>query len=420
MSATARPSVSNRPSIVDGLAYVLPDVFIAEILPKLNLISTLNLAQVSKWYRDAVSAALPRTFDFEGVAGDLAGHLVRLLDDPRVRSLGKERALELIGVHKDRLCEYACVQRNFEVLKWARDDLGLPWAPYPPGHVSDDVLVLRVLRETWPQLTRYWRVAAGPEEWRGVTMDGGRVVELELGEMGLTGAVPAEIGQLTSLAELWLDGNQLTSVPAEIGRLTSLTMLYLHNNQLTSVPAEIGQLAALKVLSLSGNQLTSLPAEIGQLTSLRVLSLYNNKLTSVPAEIGQLTSLTRLDLYGNQLTSLPTEIGQLTSLERLYLGHNQLTSVPTEIGQLTSLRKLGLQANQLTSVPAGIWRFTSLESLGLGGNKLKGVPTEIGQLTSLRELDLRENQLTSVSAAIRKLRAAGCQVHLDDAVTVDE
>ena len=179
---------------------MLPDVFIAEILPKLNLISTLNLAQVSKWYRDAVSAALPRTFDFEGVAGDLAGHLVRLLDDPRVRSLGKERALELIGVHKDRLCEYACVQRNFEVLKWARNDLGLPWAPYPPGHVSDDVLVLRVLRETWPQLTRYWRVAAGPEEWRGVTMEDGRVVELELGEMGLTGAVPAEIGQLTSLS----------------------------------------------------------------------------------------------------------------------------------------------------------------------------------------------------------------------------
>ena len=267
---------------------MLPDVFIAEILPKLNLISTLNLAQVSKWYRDAVSAALPRTFDFEGVAGDLAGHLVRLLDDPRVRSLGKERALELIGVHKDRLCEYACVQRNFEVLKWARDDLGLPWAPYPPGHVSDDVLVLRVLRETWPQLTRYWRVAAGPEEWRGVTMDGGRVVELELGEMGLTGAVPAEIGQLTSLAELWLDGNQLTSVPAEIG-----------------------QLAALKVLSLSGNQLTSLPAEIGQLISLRELRLYDNQLMRVPAEIRQLTSLRELSLGGNKLTTLPAAIRKL-------------------------------------------------------------------------------------------------------------
>ena len=40
--------------------------------------------------------------------------------------------------------------------------------------------------------------------------------------MGLTGAVPAEIGQLTSLTRLYLGGNQLTSVPAEIGQLTSL------------------------------------------------------------------------------------------------------------------------------------------------------------------------------------------------------
>ena len=79
------------------------------------------------------------------------------------------------------------------------------------------------------------------------------------------------------------------------------------------------------------------------------------------------------------------------------LEDNQLTSLPAEIGQLASLRELNLRGNQLTSVPA-----------------------EIGQLTSLTRLDLSANPLTSVSAAIRKLRAAGCQVHLDDAVTVDE
>ena len=83
----------------------------------------------------------------------------------RVRSLEKERALELIGVHKDRLCEYACVQRNFEVLKWARNELDLPWAPYPAEHVSDDVLVLRVLRETWPTLKQ---VLAGGRRAGGV------------------------------------------------------------------------------------------------------------------------------------------------------------------------------------------------------------------------------------------------------------
>ena len=42
-------------------------------------------------------------------------------------------------------------------------------------------------------------------EWRGVTMENGRVVKLELREVGLTGAVPAEIGQLTSLTELNLE-----------------------------------------------------------------------------------------------------------------------------------------------------------------------------------------------------------------------
>ena len=41
-------------SILSALAAELPDVLTAEILPKLDVISTLNLAQVSKWCRDVV------------------------------------------------------------------------------------------------------------------------------------------------------------------------------------------------------------------------------------------------------------------------------------------------------------------------------------------------------------------------------
>ena len=40
--------------ILDAVAVQLPDVFYGEILPKLDLLDTLNLAQVSKAYRDAV------------------------------------------------------------------------------------------------------------------------------------------------------------------------------------------------------------------------------------------------------------------------------------------------------------------------------------------------------------------------------
>ena len=270
----------------------LPVELVALVLSHIEHVKTRQtLEAMSSTFQEASSLpeALPRTFDFEGIAGDdIADHLVRVLDDDRVRrSLGKERALErLIGDDKDRLCEYAC-GRNFEVLKWAHNELDLPWAPYPAGRVSDDIIVLRVLRAMWLKLQWRWPEGSGPEEWSGVKMVDGRVVELALNSLGLC-AVPAEIGQLTSLKGLGLCYNQLTSVPAEIGQLMSLERLRLQGNQLTSVPAEIGQLASLRWLDLKDNKLTSVPAEILRLTSLEWLDLRCNQLTRVPAAIREL------------------------------------------------------------------------------------------------------------------------------------
>ena len=245
----------------------LPVELRALVLSHIEQVKTRQILVLSSTFREAFSlpGALPRTFDFEGVAGDvIADCLVRLLDDDRVRSLEKERALELIGDEKDRLCEYAC-GRNFEVLKWAHNELDLPWTSYPAGRVSDDVLVLRVLRETWSALKGRWPADEGHDEWEGVVMENGRVVELDLEDVGLTGAVPAEVGRLTALRELNVSRNALTLLPAEIGQLASLVKLSLSENQLTSVPAEIGQLASLQELWLNDNLLTSVPAEIRKL-----------------------------------------------------------------------------------------------------------------------------------------------------------
>ena len=64
--------------------------------------------------------------------------------------------------------------------------------------------VLRTWRAMCPELQERWPEAARPEHWEGVTMENGRVVELELELFGLTGAVPAEIGQLECAEELCL------------------------------------------------------------------------------------------------------------------------------------------------------------------------------------------------------------------------
>ena len=73
-------------------------------------------------------------------------------------------------------------------------------------------------------------------------MENGRVVELDLNGVGLTGAIPAEIGQLTSLETLYIQCNRLTRLPAEIGQLTSLSKLWLDGNRLTSLAAAIREL----------------------------------------------------------------------------------------------------------------------------------------------------------------------------------
>ena len=161
------------------------------VLSHIERVATGQILALSSTFREAFSLlkALQQALYFEGAPSKFADHLVHLLDDDRVRSLGKERALELlIGDEKDRLCEYAC-GRNFEVLKWAHHELDLPWAPYPAGRVDDDVLVLRVLRAIYLRIEWRWPKDSGPEEWSGVKMVDGRVVKLEL--RCLTGAVPA-------------------------------------------------------------------------------------------------------------------------------------------------------------------------------------------------------------------------------------
>ena len=79
---------------------------------------------------------------------------------------------------------------------------------------GDDVGVLRIWRAMCPELQEHWPEDEQPEDWLRMTMENGRVVELDLECFDLTGAVPAEIGQLTSLRVLDLSNNDLRSVPA--------------------------------------------------------------------------------------------------------------------------------------------------------------------------------------------------------------
>lgn len=92
----------------------------------------------------------------------------------------------------------------------------------------------------------------------------------------------------------------LNRIPENIFNQTDLIELNVSNNNLTgAIQAEIRQLKNLKVLNASRNQMTGVPAEVGQLQNLEILDLSYNQITGLPQELGNLKKLKTLNLSGN-------------------------------------------------------------------------------------------------------------------------
>ncbi|PAP75479.1 hypothetical protein BSZ37_02965 [Rubrivirga marina] len=286
--------------------------------------------------------------------------------------------------------------------------------------------------------------------WHGVTVSGDRVVALGLAQNGLSGTIPADLGQLLALAELYLWDNQLEGpipaelgslaglrilalgdnalsggIPTALGQLTALIELNLERNDLTgSIPAELGQLASLRYLLLNGNQLSgSIPTELGQLSDLVMLYLYENALTgSIPAELGQLGNLEFLALNSNSLTGeIPASLGHLDRLVWLYLALNELSgTIPEELGQLGQLERLALTVNALTGpIPDALSALDSVWLFALGGNDLTGpIPSWVGDLPALKELYLWGNELSGPVPASLGQRDGLAYLYLDQNPTV--
>ena len=282
------------------------------------------------------------------------------------------------------------------------------------------------------------------DNWKGVQCNSeGNITSLKLGDNNLTGTIPPEIGNLTSLKYLHLYDNNLTgSIPIEIGNLKNLKSLVLTDNNLTgTIPTSIGNLINLKHLFLDNNQLTgSIPSSIGNLTNLKYLFLNGNELTGViPSSITSLENLSdvSLRLYDNEnlysndtalqdfidnkgyspvASETPYEyilssnaLEQYNSLMALYnstdgehwthsdnwgSGHpceNEWYGVTcNDEGKIIIL---DLYGNKLTgTIPPEIGNLVRLETLMIDNNKLQGtIPARLKNLTNLIYLFLYNN-----------------------------
>jgi hypothetical protein len=174
------------------------------VLPLLGPNTCAVFGRVSRTCRDAVGDALLQQSPEGGItcAGRSAGvafiveHFVATV---ALLSWAKDNGCPW----DDRTCEAAYTGGHEDVLEWARGQ-GCPW----------DSGVLREWRLQCPVLRALWDESVPVTAWEGVTYgelggaDAGRVVELDLDGLCLTGDVPAALGGLTALRSLSLVGNQ--------------------------------------------------------------------------------------------------------------------------------------------------------------------------------------------------------------------
>jgi len=133
------------------------------------------------------------------------------------------------------------------------------------------------------------------------------------------------------------------------------------------LPPQIGELRSLTELNLWGNNLSRLPSKMGNLSKLQKLDLSENQLKELPVTLWKLRELTELYLWGNQLTQISTEIGQLTKLKELILNANPLPA--DEIGKtlqrLPNLEALYLRNMGFSTLPTSVYVHKNLKRLVL-------------------------------------------------------
>ncbi|XP_028076281.1 BRASSINOSTEROID INSENSITIVE 1-associated receptor kinase 1-like [Camellia sinensis] len=109
-------------------------------------------------------------------------------------------------------------------------------------------------------------------------------LDRELYSNNISGRIPIELGNLTSLVSLDLYLNNLSSIiPDTLGKLQKLRFLRLNNNTLSgTIPMSLTTINSLQVLDLSNNNLAGVVPVNGSFKPFTSFSFRNNSFTISP------------------------------------------------------------------------------------------------------------------------------------------
>jgi hypothetical protein len=220
-------------------------------------------------------------------------------------------------------------------------------------------------------------------------------------------SLPARIGRIHSLRELWTDLAFLKPLPDWTLTLTSLAAIHIGETDEYSTPLSITTSPYLfrdfyhrlymadqptgGTLKLVGRQFKQISALILLLSSLKDLNLSENLIEEIDPKLARLVKLERLDMNMNMLRTLPPEIGALTALVHLNLCRNEIEFLPQNLFLCLHLVELKLSFNRLkvqVQITCRLQTATQQQAL-----LCQVLPVAIGRLGSLKQLLADRNSI---------------------------
>ncbi|XP_012704044.1 probable LRR receptor-like serine/threonine-protein kinase At4g36180 [Setaria italica] len=253
---------------------------------------------------------------------------------------------------------------------------------------------------------------------------------LDLSWCDFQAPIPYEMGNMTSLEEVYTAGNNIGSmIPPNLENLCNLKIMEF---QWSNITGDIGDLMnrlpkcswnKLYVLDFSGNKLDgNLPNWLQPLKNLSYLNLHGNSIMGpLPLWIGGLNNLTILNLGSNQLVGEINEehLEALTNLQVLEISDNSLSmrvhsnwipsfklkvaifrscqlgpAFPSWIRWQRSMNVLDISnATIHDNVPDWLWVVVSTASyLNMSNNLLSGTLPASLEMLAARMIDLSSNR----------------------------
>ncbi|KAJ0984490.1 hypothetical protein J5N97_002846 [Dioscorea zingiberensis] len=247
-----------------------------------------------------------------------------------------------------------------------------------------------------------WTPGVGCSAWNGVIWDSitGRVLNIDISSVNLSGTISPAIGDLSMLSEIHIQyAPFLTgSIPYSITKLP-LTKLTIRFTALSGpIPAFLGELKDLTDIDLSGNLLTGpIPEPVASLPKLDRLTLFGNKLTgTIPPSLfrGQ-TRGDLLYLSDNLLTcEIPRSVGD-ADVAYIYLAGNRFTGDASFLfeGQKNTF-DIDLSRNRFEMNMSSLSFTHSLNKLDLSNNRIYGsIPESVATLEGLNTFNVSFNRL---------------------------